>query len=83
MKKFRINGEYVIKARNPLAARADFVKLFPATKVESIKEEQDENVKLITKAAAAGQMRFGVQRSLQLGFSDLPLFQKDTQTELF
>ena len=85
MKKhdFRINDEYIFKAPNPLSARSAFKKVYPDVKVFSIKMETSETQKLVTKAAAAGPIRVGVQRSMCMGFGDLPLFQKNEQTDLF
>lgn len=74
---------YRTKAKNRGCARAEFRKKFPDLKIISVAESLNEVQKAVAVAVAEGNIKFGVQKSLQLGFSDLPLFQEKNQLDLF
>lgn len=90
MKNFRISyvdggvsGEITMKAINRGSARAAFRQKFGSAKVEKMEEIITTAQKVIQKAVTEHVLTFGVQKSLQLGYNDLPLFQENNQTELF
>ncbi|WP_273210494.1 hypothetical protein [Runella zeae] len=74
---------YRVRANNRGVARAKLKNKYPEAKVLTIREELAPEKKMIQEAAAQGTINVGVQRSIQLGYSDLPLFQEDNQLKLF
>jgi hypothetical protein len=74
---------HYVHANNSSSARLLFKSKFPAVKIISVGVFVPNEVKLLQEAATAGSIRVGVQKSMQLGYSDLPLFQKDEQLGLF
>lgn len=72
-----------IKAQNRGIARAEFKKQFPDIKISSMSLAQTPEIIALKEAIATGPIRVGVQKSLNLGFGDLPLFQEDNQLKLF
>ncbi|WP_428657636.1 hypothetical protein [Runella sp.] len=74
---------YYVRAINRGVARAKLKADYPESKVMTIRENLTEEKKAIKEAVAQGVVKVGVQRSMQLGFSDLPLFAKDDQLDLF
>ena len=91
MKKFEIkyvdNGQdssYCLEAKNRSCARLAFRAFCPESTILSISEVVPMVQKVLQEAVAQGNVRLGVQKSLQLGFGDLPLFAaKNEQTSLF
>ena len=78
-----IVATYRVRAINRGVARAKLKGEYAASKVLSIKEDLTPEKKAIQEAAAQGIVKVGVQKSMQLGYSDLPLFGEDNQLKLF
>ncbi|AEI46786.1 hypothetical protein [Runella slithyformis] len=72
-----------VRAKNRAVARAKFKEQDKTSKILSISEDLTPEKKAIQEAAAQGMVKVGVQKSMQLGFSDLPLFQEKNQLDLF
>lgn len=72
-----------IKAANRGVARSEFIKQFPDIKISSMSVSQTPEIMALKEAVATGHIRVGVQKSLNLGFGDLPLFNEDNQLKLF
>ncbi|MFN8347437.1 MAG: hypothetical protein U0X91_20710 [Spirosomataceae bacterium] len=78
-----IVATYRVRAINRGVARAKLKEEYADSKVLSIKEDLTPEKKAIQEAAAQGIVKVGVQKSMQLGYSDLPLFGEDNQLKLF
>lgn len=76
-------GSHFIKAINRGSARAAFRVKFGSAKVLSMSEVLTPTQKVIQEALVDNTLKFGVQKSLQMGYKDLPLFREDNQLELF
>lgn len=75
---------HCVNANNSSSARVSFKSKFPDVKIISVGVFVPKEIMLLQEAAAAGSIRVGVQKSMQLGFSDLPLFRAQSeQPELF
>ena len=72
-----------IKAKNRGVARAEFKKQFPDLKISSMSLAQTPEKVALQEAAVESTLKFGVQKSLQMGYKDLPLFREDNQLKLF
>lgn len=90
MKNFKISyvdggveGEIIINAINRGSARAAFRKKFGIAKVRQMMEQVTVEQQVMQELVKEGKLQFGVQKSLQLGYSDLPLFQEENQLKLF
>lgn len=70
-------------AINRGVARAQFKQLHPEAKILTISMGLTTEQKMIQEAAVENTLKFGVQKSLQLGYKDLPLFQEEKQLKLF
>ncbi|MCP1384447.1 hypothetical protein [Runella salmonicolor] len=78
-----IVATYYVRAMNRGVARAKLKAEHPTSRVLTIRENLTEEKKALKEAAAQGVVAVGVQKSLNLGFSDLPLFSEDNQLKLF
>jgi uncharacterized protein YukJ len=86
MKKYKIISgptTHYVQARGLLEARAEFRKTNDGSVDYIIRVVENKAKALVQEAAAQCVIKVGVQRSMQLGYSDLPLFFEDKQTKLF
>ena len=70
-------------AMNRGVARAQFKVEHPDAKILTIGLGVTPEQKAVQEAAAEGLIKVGVQKSMQMGYKDLPLFREDNQLKLF
>lgn len=82
-KENEVTETFKATAMNRGSARAHFKQEHPEAKILTISMGITPEQKMIQEAVISGPIRVGVQKSLNLGFGDLPLFQEDNQLKLF
>ncbi|MFN3378912.1 MAG: hypothetical protein ACK41O_05615 [Runella zeae] len=82
-KKGDFENDYRVQAPNRSSARIKFKERFEGCKILKITEEKSQVEQVLSEAVVEGTIKVGVQKSLQLGYSDLPLFKEDNQLKLF
>ena len=91
MKKYQIvyvqdctEKTLIVQAMNRGAARFSFSCQVPSGKCVSVSEALTEQEKALSEAVVIEAISVsGVQKSMQLGFSDLPLFKNENQLPIF
>lgn len=78
-----VTATFKTTAVNRGVARAQFKQLHPDAKILTISMGLTTEQKVIQEAVVDNTLKFGVQKSLQLGYKDLPLFREDNQLKLF
>lgn len=76
-------SDYRVEAPNRASARLKTKDRFEGCSVIKVEKVHSPQEKALQEAVAQGNIQLGVQKSLQLGYSDLPLFQEDKQLKLF